>query len=171
MSEVPKDMRGQLRWAKERIDSQLQRLSKISSGVEAREKSLFEKVVSLEKSGQSLRASSYSIELSEVRKLKDIVRATVATLDAISLKLEGAVSLGDAVAAMSGAREAIRALGSQVKGMNPEFDRVLAEIDEILSSTQQSFPDIQVPRSEEAEQILMEAAALADLRLRGQQGS
>ncbi len=171
MSEVPKDMRGQLRWAKERIDSQLQRLSKISSGVEAREKSLFEKVVSLEKSGQSLRASSYSIELSEVRKLKDIVRATAATLDAVSLKLEGAVSLGDAVAAMSGAREAIRALGSQVKGMNPEFDRALAEIDEILSSTQQSFPDIQVPRSEEAEQILMEAAALADLRLRGQQGS
>ena len=167
MSEgIPKDVRGQLKWAKERVDSQLQKLSRISSSVDSRERALFEKVVSLEKAGQSLRASRYSVELSELKKLKGTVRATAATLDAVSLKLDGAVSLGDAIAAIAGARTVVSSLSRQVKGMNPDFDRTIAEIDDVLSSTQQTFSEIQIPTNPESEQILEEATAVAELRVR-----
>ncbi len=170
-NEVPKDVRGQLKWAKERIDAQLQRLSRISSSVESREKALFEKVVKFSRSGQGLRAEAYSKELSELRKLKGTVGAVSATLDALSLKLEGSVALGDAVAAISGARRTLSRLHSEIRGMNPDLDNAMAEIDDVLRSTQQAFSEIQVPRSEEAERILEEAAAVVELRQRGDQAS
>ncbi|MCI4461144.1 MAG: hypothetical protein JHC24_03000 [Thaumarchaeota archaeon] len=163
---VPDDVRGQLKWAKERIDSQLQKLNRISSDVDRREKALFERVVSLSKSGDPLRAEKYSEELSQVRKLRDTVRALSATLDAVSLKLEGTIGLGDAVAAISGARAIVANLSRQVKGMNPEIDRSIAEISDVLTSTQQMFSEIYIPTSPDSESILKEAEAVAEVRRR-----
>ncbi|MGC8969893.1 MAG: hypothetical protein ACP5LG_04925 [Conexivisphaera sp.] len=161
---VPRDLRDQLRWAKERVDSQLQRLNRISDDVDRRERALFERVVSLSRSGQTLRAEKHSEELSQLRKLRDTVRAVSATLDAVSLKLEGAVSLGDAVAALSSARTAVSSLSRQVRGMSPDVDKFLAEVDDVLSSTQQAFSEIQIPVTPDAERIIEEASAVADLR-------
>jgi division protein CdvB (Snf7/Vps24/ESCRT-III family) len=167
MSEsIPKDIRGQLKWARERVDAQLQRLSKISSEVDRRERAMFERVISLEKSGQGLRAERYSVELSELKKLRDTVRAASATLDAVSLKLDGSVSLGDAIAAISGARTVVSNLSRQIKGINPDLDRAMSGIDDVLSSTQQTFSEIYIPSNEESERIIEEATAVVDLRRR-----
>lgn len=161
---TPKPLRKKLVDARKSIEKETRRISRISSKVEAREKKLFERIVELKESGNDEAARRMSAELSEVKKLEDTLRKSQALLEALALKLEGTVGLGDSIAALVEAGKLLNGLSSTISKLMPTAERSIEEVGATLNAALDTLSSITPPALEDTTGIIEEAARVAEKR-------
>lgn len=149
-----------------------QKLEGLAHRMEQKDKDLFEKTTQALGVKDSMRANMYANECSEVRKMVKVVLKSQLALEQVSLRLETVREFGDVAAEMGPLAGVVHSLKGQLTGIMPEVSYELGVIGDTLNglvievgeSTGSSY-DIEASSSE-AQKILHDANAVADLRMK-----
>ena len=159
---APRPLRKKLLSAKKLLEREARRVAKVVSGMEANEKRLFERIVKLKQAGDTEAAERLAAELSQLKKVEDTLRKTGVMLEAVATKLEGAVGLGDSVAALVEASRLLAKVSATMSKLMPSAEKSLSEVNASLNEALESLSGLLTPGSEDAYEILEEARKVAE---------
>ncbi len=145
-----------------RVRSKLQHQISV---LEQKEKMLMERLIEAQKNGDAMRAKVYANEIANLRKLRSSLVTFEIKLEQAELRMETALTFGDAAFAVIPIAKDLKATIEQFKGVLPQIDEELESLiesfDELatdsigLDFTNDVFLDM------EAHKILEEAKAIA----------
>ncbi|PSN84325.1 hypothetical protein B9Q01_01170 [Candidatus Marsarchaeota G1 archaeon OSP_D] len=168
----PGPLKPRLEAATRSIQTQIQRLEQVSHRLSDKEKATFRKVVEAYQKHDQARATVYANEVSEIRKMNHIVAQSKLALEAIVMRLGTVQDIGDVVVALAPAITVLNTVKASISGIIPEAGKEIGEINDVLNgilmeaqSGAYNFPTI-MSSGEDAEQVLKEAAALAETSAR-----
>ncbi|MBI2125954.1 MAG: hypothetical protein HYU02_01365 [Thaumarchaeota archaeon] len=164
-------MRDKLDGTQRSIQGLLTRLEAKSNQLREKDSALFKNVVaSIQKHDQE-RASTYSNELVEVRKISNNLTQVKLVMEQINLRLGTVQEFGDIVTTISPAVGVVKSLRRGIEGIMPEAGSELSEIGGMLSGLVTDagtfggfFLNVE-PNSEDAEKILAEASTVAEHKM------
>ena len=164
-------MRNKLDGTQRSIQGLLNRLESKSNQLKEKDSALFKKVVmSIQKHDQE-RASAYSNELAEVRKISNNLTQVKLVLEQINLRLGTVQEFGDIVSTISPAVGVVKGLRRGIEGIMPEAGSELSEIGGMLSGLVTDagtiggfFLNVEAS-SEDAEKILAEASTVVEHKI------
>lgn len=164
-------MRNKLDGTQRSIQGLLNRLEAKSNQLKEKDSALFKKAVgSIQKHDQE-RASAYSNELAEVRKISNNLTQVKLVLEQINMRLGTVQEFGDIVTAISPAVGVVKSLRRGIEGIMPEAGSELSEIGGMLSGLVTDagtlggfFLNVE-PSNEDAEKILAEASTVAEHKM------
>ncbi len=154
---------------KKRIEDTLSRLTYIEEKLGERDKKLFEKTIDAHIRGDNIRASMYSDEIANIRRMRKNILAIKISLERLFLKLETAETLGDLVIAIKPSiallgelkeeiAKSMPGLGIEIMRINDlvgDVDSILREATGVLANDSSSI------KKEEVDRILEEAWSIA----------
>ncbi|MEM3794497.1 MAG: Snf7 family protein [Thermoprotei archaeon] len=150
------------------IQNQIQRLDQMSHKLADKERATFRKVVDAYQKHDQARATVYANEVSEVRKINQIISQAKLALEAIAMRIDTVEELGGLLYNLAPAISVLNAVKHSVGGIMPEAVKEIGDISDVLNSIlveaqtgAYSFPTV-MSNGEDAEQVLKEAAALAE---------
>ena len=157
--------------ATSKLETQLNRLRYLSSKLKARDKTLFEKCIEANVSGDQTRATLYATECAEIRKIIQSVVYCEAALERVILRLQTVSELKDIVAIMAPIPDVIQEIRGKMEGIIPSMADKLDEANAMLSDTIEriggaSITEFKAQLSEESARILDEAREEAEQRIR-----
>lgn len=165
-------MRPKLELASRQIQIQVVKLDQAANKLKEKDASIFSKIVNSMQKNDSTRASMLANELSEVRKMSNVVTSAKLALEQLNLRLNTIQDLGDIANTLSPAINVIRGVQPGLVNLVPDAEREIGEISSLLSGIlvdagqidggQLSFE----PNSEEAEKVIEEASAIVEERMR-----
>ncbi|UXD21712.1 hypothetical protein IPA_07085 [Ignicoccus pacificus DSM 13166] len=154
----------QIRKVRNKLNHQL-------SAIEQKEKMLMERLVEAQKSGDLMRAKVYASEIANIRKLRSALMAFDIKLEQAELRLDTALTFGDAAFA-------VIPMAKDLKETIEQFRGIIPHIDEELESLVESFDELaaeglgmdmiggDVFIDHEAAKILEEAKAIASTKMK-----
>ena len=153
---------------KDRLTNSIYRLRVM----EQKDRELFEKTTQAEAVRDQMRAAMYANECSEVRKMAKIILKSQLAIEQVGLRLETVREFGDVAAEMAPLAGVVHSLKGQLTGIMPQVSYELGVIGDTLNglvleageSTGTSY-GIDASSSE-AQKILHDANAVADLRMK-----
>jgi division protein CdvB (Snf7/Vps24/ESCRT-III family) len=158
--------------AQKKLQMQISKLDTISTKIYEKDKLFFNRVVQAVQNHDSQHAKLLSNELSQVRKMNNMVDSAKMALEQIQLRLNTMTELGDIVVTLSPAMSVIKGIQGGLSSMMPEADQSLEQISELLgnimsgttdqlsSSSQKGISDIgTMGLDDEAVKIMEEATA------------
>jgi division protein CdvB (Snf7/Vps24/ESCRT-III family) len=159
--------------AEKMIKSQMQRIDMSHSRISERDSYIFRKVIMALQKKDNQRASIYANELSEVRRIEKLVTQSRLAFQQILLRLHTIRDLDDAVSLISPAISVVKNVGTNLSFLLPDTQGEITEINSILGDilveagelTGGNKPIIET-KNEDSENILAEASALAEKRMR-----
>jgi division protein CdvB (Snf7/Vps24/ESCRT-III family) len=164
----PGPLKPRLENATRAIQAQSQKLDQISHRLSDKEKATFRKVVDAYQKHDQARATVYANEVSEIRKMSQIISQAKLALEAIVTRISTVVDLGGLVVSLAPAINVLNAVKSGITGLMPEAAREISDINDVLSGIMMeaqggsySFATF-MSSGEESEQVLKEAAAIAE---------
>lgn len=164
----PGPLKPRLESACRAIQAQSQRLDQIGHRLADKEKATFRKVVDAYQKHDQARATVYANEVSEIRKMSQIISQAKLALEAIVMRLDTVQEFGGLVVNLAPAISVLNAVKSSVGGIIPEASREIGEINDVLNGVLMeaqggaySFPTI-ITSGEESEQVMREAQALVE---------
>ena len=140
--------------------------------IKQRDSTIFKAVVSSLAKHDTQHAAVYANELSEVRKMGKMVTSAQLALEQISLRLGTITDLGKIATTLAPAVSVIRSMKDTLSVELPDADKEIGEISGLLSSV---LVDASATgglslnfdaANEDAQKVLEEAAAVAELRMR-----
>jgi len=137
-----------------------------------RDKELFDKCVTANTTGDTLRASLYASECAEIRKIVKVVLQSELALEQVIFKMETAEIMGDIAFLMHPIKNVVLTVGKQIHHLMPEVSFELSQINETLDGLIVDAGSVTEPvtmaeaHSPEAESILHEADALAEQKIK-----
>jgi len=155
----------QIRKVRSKLNHQL-------TALEQKEKTLMERIVEAQKEGDMMRAKVYAGEVANLRRLRSALMAFDIKLEQAELRLDTALSFGDAAFA-------VIPMTKDLKETIESFRGILPQIDEELESLVESFDELASENIEmtfndgvfldhEAAKILEEAKAIAMSKIKSQ---
>ena len=169
-SEAP--LKPRIEHAVRQIKLQVNKLDQTESKLKDRDNTIFSKVVSSIQKHDMPHATVFANELAEVRKMNKLVTQAKLALEQISLRLNTVSELGDVVVTLTPAMGVIKNVQEGVMSVLPEADHEISEISGLLSGIlvdagQMGGHTINFQSAnEEAEQIMGEASAVAEKRMK-----
>ena len=157
--------------ANKALDLEVSRLDMSIQKLKQKDEDLFQKAATSMEQHEDDRASTYSRELEEVRKVSNTVQNARTALEQTSLRLSTVKSLGDVAATISPVVAVIKDARRGLSAVMPKGASEVTEVGEILNdlmSNMSGFGDMKMsfePANEDAENILAEASALAEQRV------
>jgi len=158
--------------ASRQIQIQVVKLEQLGAKLREKDASLFSKVVSSMQKNDDSRASMLANELSEVRKMNNVVTQARLALEQLNLRLSTVQELGDIANTLAPAISAIKGVQPGLINVVPDAEREIGEISGLLSGIlvdagqldggQLSFE----VNSEEAEKVIEEASTIVEQRMR-----
>ena len=137
-----------------------------------RDATLFAKTVAAVQKHENQRASMFANELAEVRKMGKMVTQSRLALEQIVLRLNTITEMGDIVTSLAPATSIVRSVKQDMVNIIPDADGQMGEVSSLLSgilveagSMGNSTLNFETA-NEEAEQAMMEAAAVAESRMK-----
>lgn len=118
--------------AQKNLQLQIVKLDGISQKIKQKNDYIFSKIVSAQKSNNSLHAKAYATELLEIRKMHNMVNGAKLALEQIQLRLNTVSELGDIVVTLSPCMSVIKGLGSSLSGIMPEATSSMQNLSQIL---------------------------------------
>lgn len=150
---------------------QKSKLERVSFRLQKRDRTLFEACTVYVRKNQNERASICANELSEVRKLRNMVTQCQIALERIILRLETIKEVSEIFAELKPALKTLKGLTQNLVNVLPdvamELEKVNESINETLAMTRIN-PDMPLPttvQTEAGEEILKEASAVLEEKL------
>ena len=168
---TPQPLKPRIEFAKNRIQSQNQKLDTILDKLNGKEKSLFNQVVNHLQKHDVQESKVLSNELAQVRKSSKLISQLKTSLEQVHLRLDSTVDVGNVMAALGPAMGSLTNLRSGLSGVVPEVDTQLGGINGVFTDIMTSAAGIgntsiaYDASSEDVDKILSEAGAVAEQRV------
>ena len=158
--------------AAKRVEHQIQMLEKTSTHFNERDKSIFNKVVDAYTKHDSAHANVYANELVEIRRMEKVTMSAKLALDQIVLRLQTVSELGDVANALLPVIGVVRDVRNGMLSVSPQISTELGDISNLLSGIVLDAGAVTgmsinfESSNEDAQKILMEAATVAESRMK-----
>lgn len=167
----PKEnLRNQVSSAQRSVQVLVTRLDSKSTRLQEQDAKLFQSVVSAMQAHETERASAYSNELAEVRKITRSITQIKLVLEQINLRMGTVQDFGDVVTSISPVVSVVKGMRGSLQGIMPEAGSEMSDIGDMLSGMITdagqlggTFNKVS-SSSDESEKILAEASALVELK-------
>ena len=168
---TPQPLKPRIEFAKNRIQSQNQKLDTILDKLHRKEKSLFNQVVNHLQKHDAQESRVLSNELAQVRKSSNMISQLKTSLEQVNLRLDSTIDVGNIIAALGPAMGSLTNLRSGLYGVMPEVDTHLGEINGLFTDIMTNAAGIgntsiaYDASGEDVDKILSEASAVAEQRV------
>jgi division protein CdvB (Snf7/Vps24/ESCRT-III family) len=166
------DLRKKLFETDRALVSQISKLDKTITKMNAKEKTLFAKTSSAFQRHDTVQANSYAAELSELRKAIKLVEGAKLSLESVQVRLTTITDIGDLAVAIAPVGQVVRTVRKTLMVVMPSANETMGDINSTLQGLMQEVGS--VPGSfgfdtgvanEGAEKILAEAAVVAESKM------
>ncbi len=166
-------LKNRLDVAQKKLQLQITRLGEIDSKLKTKHDAIFEKIVDSKKSNNETYAKVYANELSEIRKMKNMVSNAKLSMEQVQLRLNTVSELGDVVVTLSPCMSLIKGLSTSLGDIMPGAQASMQELSSMLgdivtgsSVTHDGSIGITETTSTDALSILKEAESIVEGNLR-----
>ena len=118
--------------AQRKLQFQISKLSSINEKLQKKHDAIFEKIVNAQKNNKPSYAQAYAGELTQVRKMKNMVGGAKLSMEQIKLRLDTVSELGDVVVTLSPCMSIIKGLSPSLSGIMPEANASMQDLSQIL---------------------------------------
>ncbi len=134
MSKVKPDepIKNKIDFAQKQLQLQISKLSGINEKLTAKHDELFNKIVDAQRNNKPVYAQAYAGELTQVRKMKNMVSGAKLSMEQVKLRLDTVSELGDIVVTLSPCMSIIKGLSPSLTGLMPEAGLAMQDLSMIL---------------------------------------
>jgi division protein CdvB (Snf7/Vps24/ESCRT-III family) len=125
-------LKNKIEFAQRKLQSQITKLEGINIKLQRKHDIIFEKIVNAQKSHNNGYAKAYANELTQLRKMKNMVSGAKLSMEQVQLRLGTVSELGDVVVTLSPAMSLIKGLSSSLSGIMPEANASMQDLSQIL---------------------------------------
>ncbi len=118
--------------AQKRLQLQITKLDSIHEKLQKKHDFVFQKIVNAQRSNNSAYAKAYALELTEIRKMNNMVGGAKLAMEQIQLRLNTVSELGDVVVTLSPCMSVIKGISSSLNGIMPEANASMQDLSKIL---------------------------------------
>jgi len=155
-----------------RIEVQIQKLDQTTNRFSDRDKNIFNRVVDSYEKHDMTRAHIFANELSEIRKMEEMILHARLALEQIVLRLKTVTELGDVAVTLAPVIGVVQNIKRGMASISPEAEKELTSISDLLSGIVWDAGSITGSTinfdtvNEGSQSILSEAAAVAEQRMK-----
>ena len=125
-------IKNKIDFAQKNLQFQITKLEGINEKLQKKHDMIFEKIVNAQRNNKTGYAQAYAGELTQVRKMKNMVSGAKLSMEQIKLRLDTVSELGDIVVTLSPCMSIIRGLAPSLKGIMPEANASMQDLSQIL---------------------------------------
>ena len=125
-------LKNRIEFAQGKLQSQITKLDGINTKLQRKHDIIFEKIVNAQKSHNNGYAKAYANELTQLRKMKNMISGAKLSMEQVQIRLGTVSELGDVVVTLSPAMSLIKGLSSSLSGIMPEANASMQDLSQIL---------------------------------------
>ena len=125
-------LKNKVDFAQKKLQFQISKLEGINEKLQKKHDMIFEKIVNAQRNNKTGYAHAYAGELTQVRKMKNMVSGAKLSMEQIKLRLDTVSELGDVVVTLSPCMSIIKGLGPSLRGIMPEANASMQDLSQIL---------------------------------------
>ena len=125
-------IKNKIDFAQKKLQFQITKLEEINEKLQKKHDMIFEKIVNAQRNNKTGYDQVYAGELTQVRKMKNMVSGAKLSMEQIKLRLDTVSELGDIVVTLSPCMSIIRGLAPSLKGIMPEATASMQDLSQIL---------------------------------------
>ncbi len=125
-------IKNKIDFAQKKLQFQISKLENINEKLQKKHDSIFEKIVNAQRNNKPSYAQAYAGELTQVRKMKNMVGGAKLSMEQVKLRLDTVSELGDVVVTLSPCMSIIKGLSPSLSGIMPEANASMQDLSEIL---------------------------------------
>ncbi len=129
-SEEP--IKNKIDYAQKKLQFQISKLDSINEKLQKKHDTIFEKIVNAQRNNKPSYAQAYAGELTQVRKMKNMVGGAKLSMEQVKIRLDTVSELGDVVVTLSPCMSIIKGLSPSLSGIMPEANASMHDLSEIL---------------------------------------
>jgi division protein CdvB (Snf7/Vps24/ESCRT-III family) len=125
-------LKNRIDFAQKKLEGQILKLSGINEKLQTKHDTVFEKIVNAQKNNKPAYAQAYAGELTQIRKMKNMVSGAKLSMEQVKLRLDTVSELGDVVVTLSPCMSIIKGLAPSLSGLMPEANASMQDLSQIL---------------------------------------
>jgi len=125
-------LKNRIDFAQKKLQVQISKLSGINEKLQTKHDKIFEKIVNAQRNNKPAYAQAYAGELTQVRKMKNMVSGAKLSMEQVKLRLDTVSELGDVVVTLSPCMSIIKGLSPSLSGIMPEANASMQDLSQIL---------------------------------------
>lgn len=125
-------LKNKIDMAQKKLQFQISKLHSIDEKLQKKHDAIFEKIVNAQRNNKTSYAKAYAGELTQVRKMKNMVSGARLSMEQVKLRLDTVSELGDVVVTLSPCMSIIKGLSPSLNGIMPEANASMEDLSEIL---------------------------------------
>ena len=125
-------LKNKIDFAQKKLQFQISKLDGINEKLQKKHDTIFEKIVNAQRNNKPGYAQAYAGELTQVRKMKNMVSGAKLSMEQVKLRLDTVSELGDVVVTLSPCMAIIKGLSPSLNGIMPEANASMQDLSEIL---------------------------------------
>ena len=125
-------LKNKIDFAQKKLQFQISKLEGINEKLQKKHDVIFEKIVNAQRNNKPSYAQAYAGELTQVRKMKNMVSGAKLSMEQVKLRLDTVSELGDVVVTLSPCMAIIKGLSPSLSGIMPEANASMQDLSQIL---------------------------------------
>ena len=125
-------IKNKIDFAQKKLQFQISKLEVINKKLQKKHDTIFEKIVNAQRNNKPSYAQAYAGELTQVRKMKNMVSGAKLSMEQVKLRLDTVSELGDVVVTLSPCMAIIKGLSPSLSGVMPEANASMQDLSQIL---------------------------------------
>ncbi len=125
-------LKNKIDFAQKKLEFQITKLESINEKLQKKHDIIFEKIVNAQRNNKPSYAQAYAGELTQVRKMKNMVSGAKLSMEQVKLRLDTVSELGDVVVTLSPCMSIIKGLSPSLSGIMPEANASMQDLSQIL---------------------------------------
>jgi len=125
-------LKNKIDFAQKKLQFQISKLEGINEKLQKKHDVIFEKIVNAQRNNKTGYAQAYAGELTQVRKMKNMVGGAKLSMEQVKLRLDTVSELGDVVVTLSPCMAIIKGLSPSLSGIMPEANASMQDLSQIL---------------------------------------
>ena len=125
-------LKNRINFAQKKLEVQITKLSGINEKLQTKHDTIFKKIVNAQRNNKTAYAQAYAGELTQVRKMKNMVSGAKLSMEQVKLRLDTVSELGDVVVTLSPCMSIIKGLSPSLSGIMPEANASMQDLSQIL---------------------------------------
>lgn len=125
-------LKNKIDFAQKKLQFQITKLDGINQKLQKKHDTIFEKIVNAQRNNKPSYAQAYAGELTQVRKMKNMVSGAKLSMEQVKLRLDTVSELGDVVVTLSPCMAIIKGLSPSLSGIMPEANASMQDLSQIL---------------------------------------
>jgi len=131
-------LKNKINSAQQKLHLQIIKLDGIHGKLQKKHELIFDKIVTAQRSNNYTYAKAYAIELTQIRKMRDMIGGAKLAMEQIQIRLNTVSELGDVVVTLSPAMSIIKGISASLGGIIPEANSYMADLSSIFGDITKS---------------------------------